>query len=139
MPLADDEGDLHANFDFGATKGFLGPSGNPASQDPFVNADGTIIAVNHQPQTKSSNVHLWLRLARGDLMFLNDVNGRIARLLKGRFAESAKYFLRVELIAGRKILLQTVDFAGDYGTPDRAPRYSFAVLVKSTGEFALTK
>jgi hypothetical protein len=43
-----DEGDLEANFGFGG-KGFLGPSENSARQDPFVNADRTIIAVNHQP------------------------------------------------------------------------------------------
>src|SRR5262245_10857838 len=45
--------DLHATFDFGKTKGFLGSSSNP-DQDSFVNADGTIIAINHIPATKSS-------------------------------------------------------------------------------------
>jgi len=51
VPLSDEESELQANFDFGETKGFLGPSVNPAVQEGFAYADGTLIAVNHQPAT----------------------------------------------------------------------------------------
>jgi hypothetical protein len=83
-----------------------------SDQDSFVNADGAIIPINHITATKSSLVHIWLRLADDDLLFLNNVNERVARLLRGRFAESAIGFLRVEAITGRKISLQTADFRG---------------------------
>ena len=126
-------GDLHATFDFGKTKGFLGSSKNP-DQDSFVSADGTIIAINHQPATKSSFVHMWLRLSDGDLLFLNNVNERVARLLRGRFAESAEDFLRVEAIAGRKISLQTVDFRGT-----QRKEYNFGITVKGRGQLSLAK
>jgi hypothetical protein len=44
----------------------------------FANADTTLIAVNHQPVTKSSYVHFFLRSSNGDLTFLNNVL-RLAR------------------------------------------------------------
>jgi hypothetical protein len=137
VPLRDEatfDGDLHATFDFGKTKGFLGSSSNP-EQDSFVNAEGTIIAINHIPATKSSFVHMWLRLSDGDLLFLNNVNERVARLLRGRFAERAQSFLRVEAIAGRKISLQTVDFSKKFPYED----YNFAITVNGKGQLSLAK
>jgi hypothetical protein len=99
--------------------------------------DGTIIAINHRPVTKSSYVHMWLRLSDGDLLFLNNVNERVARLLRGRFAESATGFLRVEAITGRKISLQTVDFSDFRGTQFK--EYNFAITVKGKGQLSLAK
>jgi hypothetical protein len=64
LSLSEDEGSLNAVFDFGATKGFLGPSENPTDQTGFSNADKTLVAVNHQPVTKSSYVHLFLRFCQ---------------------------------------------------------------------------
>ncbi len=110
VPLSEDEDDMSAMFDFGQTKGFLGPSSNPSDQSGFSNADKTIIAVNHQPVTKSSYVHLFLRLNNGNIVFLNNVNTQVARLLTGKWAETAKTFLRVESISDRNIAFETVDF-----------------------------
>jgi hypothetical protein len=140
IPLSDDEGDLRAIFDFGATRGFLGPSTNPSSQSGFSNTDLTLFAVNNAPMTKTSYVHLFLRSRVGVFLFLNDVNNRVASLLMGRFANSAKYFLRVESINGRIIHLQTVDFSAHYiGGPDQAPRYDFAVSVEMDGSLSLVR
>jgi hypothetical protein len=111
VPLSHDEGDLQAKVDFGETKVFLGSSSNP-NKDGFLNADNSILAVNHQPMTKSSYVYIWPRVTDGDLIFPNNVNRRVARLLKGHFSESANYVLRVEAIVGRKLSVQTVDFGG---------------------------
>jgi len=133
LPLAAEGGRLLAAFDFGMTMGFLGPTSNPSDASGFVNDDKTIAAVNHQPASKSSYVHLFLHSADGDLTFVNDVNGRAARLLTGRFAESAKTFLRVESIAGRTVNLQTVDFAGS------TEQHTFAVTVDANGSIALAK
>jgi hypothetical protein len=124
VPLSADEGNLQANFDFGETRGFGGR---------FVNADATIIAVNHQPATKSSYVHIWLRFENGDLMFINNVNGRVARLLKGQSAEWAQYFLLVEAISGRKVLLRAIE-----GTsPNLAREYNFAIRIDERGQIFL--
>ena len=77
-------GSLSAVFDFGGTKGFLGPSENPSDQGGFTNTDKTLIAVNHQPVTKSSYAHLFLRSPAGDLTLLNNVNGRVPGSLRSR-------------------------------------------------------
>jgi hypothetical protein len=130
VPLSEEGGGLVATFDFSETKGFLGSSANP-SQSGFASADKTLIAVNHQPMTKSSYVHLFLRALDVDLTFLNNVNGRVARLLGGRWAESAKYFLRVESISGRKVTLQTVDLGRD------GEKYQFTVTVNPNGSISL--
>jgi hypothetical protein len=134
LPLSEDEGSLKASFDFGLTKGFLGPSANPSDQTGFSNADKTLVALNHQPVTKSSYVHLFLRSASGDLTFLNNVNDRVSRLLKERWAGTAKYFLRVERVSGRAITLQTVDF-----TQASRERYEFTITVSSSGSISLAK
>ena len=134
VPLSEDEGSLSAVFDFGATKGFLGPSENPSDQGGFTNADKTLIAVNHQPVTKSSYVHLFLRSPAGDLTFLNNVNGRAARLLKEPWSETAKHFLRVERISGRNVTLQTVDF-----TRASREKYEFTITVSPSGTISFAK
>jgi hypothetical protein len=136
VPLSQDEGSsLDATFDFGITKGFLGPSSNPSDQTGFSNADKSIIGVNHQPVTKSSFVHLFLRSSSsGDITFINNVNARIARLLKGKWAETAKYFLRIESISGRDITFQTVDFSGA-----TSEKYEFRTTFTRDGTFVLAK
>ncbi len=135
IPLSEDEGSLNATFDFGVTRGFLGPSSNPSDQTGFSNADKTIVAVNHQPVVKSSYVHLFLRSSTsGDVTFINNVNERIARLLKGKWAETAKYFLRIESISGRNITFQTVDF----GSANRE-KYEFTTTFSRDGTFSLAK
>lgn len=133
IPLSEG-GNLEAMFDFGDTKGFLGPSSDPGSQNGFSNADQTIIGVNHQPATKCSYVHLFLRSPGGDMNFLNNVNARVAQLLEGRWAEDAKNFLRIERISGRTITLQVIDFA-------KAKRedFEFTVSVDLEGEIELAE
>lgn len=134
VPLTDDEHQLSVSFDFGVTKGFLGPSSNPSDQSGFSNADQSIVGVNHQPVTKSSYVHLFLTNPDGDLTYLKGVNGRISRLLDGKWAENAKYFLRIESIIGRVISLQTVDFS----TSERE-YLNLSVTVSPEGTFSLLK
>jgi len=135
VPLSESEDDLTVTFDFGHPKGFLGPSKDPTDRAGFSNADNTILAVNHQPETKSSFVHLFLRSpASGDLVYLNNINKRVARLLKGKWADTATYFLRIESISGRNITLQTVDI----GAKDQED-HNFTVTVSPEGTFKLAK
>ncbi len=125
-------GELRVTFDFGPGKGFLGPSDNPTTQAGFANSDRTLFAVNHQPVTKSSYVHLLLRSEQGDLTFLNQVNLRAARLLPGRWADAAKNFLRVESVSGRQLTLRTTDFMGG-----ERSEHEFWVAVSPEGELSL--
>jgi hypothetical protein len=134
VPLSREEGSLAALFDFGLTKGFLGPSTNPSDQSGICNADRSLVAVNHQPVTKCSHVHVFLRSPDGDLTFLNNVNGRVARLLERRWAQAAGNFLRVESISGRVMTLETVDFSGTV-----RERHRFNVSVLAGGSLALAR
>lgn len=135
VPLSEAEDDLVVTFDFGHPKGFLGPSKDPTDHAGFSNADNTILAVNHQPETKSSFVHLFLRSpASGDLLYLNNVNDRIALLLKGKWADTATGFLRVESISERNITFQTADL----GATGRES-YNFTVTVSPEGTFSLAR
>jgi hypothetical protein len=136
IPLASDEGQLRVTFDFGNTRSFFGPNSSPKD---FSNEDHTLFAVNSQPMTKESLVHLFVRTKNGNLVFLNDVNGVVAALLKGEFSKSAKYFLFVKSLEGRKIYLQTVDYSAPGADPMHAPRYDFAIHVDDSGAISLAK
>ena len=61
----------------------------------------------------------------GDLLFLNDVNGRVAKLLNGNAVEWAKYWLRVNKISGRLISLAAIE--GE--SPGIRRAYEFAIKV----------
>lgn len=65
---------------------------------------------------------------------LNNINKRVARLLKGRWADTATGFLRVESISGRNITFHTVD-AGVSGYEP----HSFTVTVSPEGTLSLAK
>jgi len=135
--LSKEEGDLKASFNLNAVRGFLGPSNDPNSSSGIMNAEHTIFAVNNQPVTKSSYVHFFIRTADGDLIFSNNVNDRIAKLLDGRFSNSAKYFLRAEAINGRTVHMQTVDFSAPNADPMHAAAYDFDINIDDKGAFSL--
>ena len=139
IPLSDEEGELRVAFDFNAVRGFLGPSTNPSSQVGFSNEDRTLFAVNNQPVTKSSLVHIFVYASNGDLIFLNNVNARVASLLKDNFANAVKNFLRVEGINGRAVRIQAVDFSAPQSDPIHAPQYNFSIFVDERGTISLGK
>jgi hypothetical protein len=58
-------------------------------------------------------------------MFIFNVNRRVAKLLKGRAAEWAEYFLVVERITDRKAFLMAVEPT----SPGVARRYNFAIMI----------
>ena len=134
MPLESDEGALQTSFDFGNSKGFLGPTSNTTAGDGIFNADQTIFAVNHQPVTKSSYVHFILRSDEGDVLFVNNVNDRVAKLLPPRWSKPAEFFLRVESISERIIKFSTTDFRGK-----ERESYSFSATISDVGAISLTK
>lgn len=131
LPLStEEEGTIQVGFNFGLTKALVGSSADLA----FTNSDRNLVAVNHIPATKSSYVHLFLRGSTGDLLFLNNVNARVARLLQGQWAETAKHYLSVEGISGRIISLSTMDFRGN----DRQ-QFKFSVRVDASGSISLAQ
>jgi hypothetical protein len=77
-------------------------------------------------------VHFFLTSAKGNVVSVNDVNVRVAKLLSPPWKSDAKGFLRVETIQGRKVELSTTDFAN---AP--FPTHTFWVTVGATGRVTL--
>jgi hypothetical protein len=134
MNYADEQGEIVASFFFNSFKGFLGPSNNPSDQNGFGNTEKTLFGVNYQPATKSSLVYLFSKSKAGDLLYINDINPRVALLLPQRWSESAKGFLRIESILGRRVNLQTVDFS-----KSSRQSFKFSISVGSAGLISLSK
>jgi hypothetical protein len=131
---SDEQGEIVAAFVFSSPKGFLGPSNNPADQNGFRNTDKTLFGINYQPVTKSSFVYLFSKTKAGDLLYMKDINPRIARLLPKRWSETVQSFLRLEKILGRRLILQTVDFSGN-----ARKSLEFSANVTSEGLIRLSK
>jgi hypothetical protein len=110
----------------------LGPSSNPTDQSGFANSTQDLFAVTVEPATKAAFVHFFLTSVKGNVVFANDVNARVAKLLSPPWKDDAKGFLRVETIQGRKVELSTTDFA-------HAPfqTHTFWVTVGATGKVTL--
>src|SRR6266446_9144033 len=125
----DNEDQLTNEYVFASEKGFLGPSSNPTDQSGFANKENTVFGISYEPVTKACFVKLFLLNASGTLVFVNNVNTRAAKLLPAPWAAQAREFLRIEKIVGRRVYLQTTDFA----TGER-PNYNFSVIVTPDGD-----
>lgn len=131
---SDEQVNVVAAFIFGSPKGLLGPSTNPSDQNGFSNTEKSLFGVNYQPATKSSFVYLFSKTKAGDLLYIRNINSRIARLLPKPWSETAQWFLRIESISDRRLNLQTVDFSGSSRQSSE-----FSVDVSSEGLITLTK
>ena len=125
-------GPVSTSFTFQTAKGLLGPSSNPTDQSGFANSAQDLFAVTVEPATKAAFVHFFLTSGKGNVVFVNDVNARVAKLLSPPWKDDAKGFLRVETIQERKVELSTTDFA-------HAPfqTHTFWVTVGATGKVTL--
>ena len=125
-------GPVSSSFTFQTAKGLLGPSSNPTDQSGFANSAQDLFAVTVEPATKAAFVHFFLTSGKGNVVFVNDVNARVAKLLSPPWKDDAKGFLRVETIQERKVELSTTDFA-------HAPfqTHTFWVTVGATGKVTL--
>ena len=125
-------GPVSSSFTFQTAKGLLGPSSNPTDQSGFANSAQDLFAVTVEPATKAAFVHFFLTSAKGNVIFVTDVNARVAKLLSPPWKNDAKGFLRVETIQERKVELSTTDFA-------HAPfqTHTFWVTVGATGKVTL--
>jgi hypothetical protein len=133
LPATDPEaGPVSCSFTFQTAKGLLGPSSNPTDQSGFMNSAQDLFAVTVEPATKAAFVHLFLTSVKGNVVFVNNVNARVAKLLSQPWKDDARGFLRVETIQGRKVELSTTDFA-------HAPfqTHTFWVTVGATGKVRL--
>src|SRR5206468_5293121 len=104
----------------------------PTSQSGFANSAGDLFAITLEPVTKAAFVYFFLTSASGNVILVSDVNARVARLLSSPWKDDAMGFLRVETIQGRKVKLETTDFA-------HAPfqTHAFWVTVGATGKVTL--
>ena len=126
---SDNQDVLTTQYIFQSEKGFLGPSSNPSDQSGFANQDNSVFGVSYEPVTKACFVKLFLLNPFGTLVLVNNANTRAAKFLPHRWAENAREFLRIEKIVGRRVYLQTTDFA----TGER-PNLNFSVLVTHDGD-----
>jgi hypothetical protein len=117
----DDEDNFQATFDF-----------KVRGRDELRSPDGTIFVVNGTPVRGLCFVHIGLKFQNGDLMYINNVNERVARFLKGQAAQLAKGYLYAEAISGRKISMKVIE-----AYSHRAPQYHFAVGIGERGELYL--
>ena len=108
---SEDAGQVQSAFTFEASKGVLGPSSNPASKTGFRNSAKNLFAVTVSPATKTCFTHFFLTSEPANQIFVCDVNERVSKLLPQPWRNDAKAWLRVEKLQGRKVKLQTIDFA----------------------------
>jgi hypothetical protein len=126
---SDNQDELITQYIFHSEKGFLGPSSIPTDQSGFANKDNSVFGVSYEPVTKACFVKVFLLNPAGTLVLVNNVNTRAAKFLPHRWAANAREFLRIEKIVGRRVYLQTTDFA----TGER-PNYNFSVIVTRDGD-----
>ena len=124
VPLSDGDGNLASLFSFPDTTKF---------GDNLENADGSIKVITTAPATKCGFVHIWVTLENGDLFFINDVNGRVTRFLKGQAAEWAENWLVATAITGRKVFLSAIEGV----SPGARREYNFAIQIGGRGEISL--
>jgi hypothetical protein len=74
-------GPVSSSFTFQTAKGLLGPSSNPTDQSGFANSAQDLFAVTVEPATKAAFVHFFLTSAKGNVVFVNDVNARVETTL----------------------------------------------------------
>jgi hypothetical protein len=125
---SDNTDELTIQAIFQSEKGFLGPSSNPTDQSGFANHDNTVFGVAYEPVTKACFVKLFLLNQSGTLVLVNNVNSRVAKFLPKRWADNAREFLRIEKIVGRRVHMQTTDFA-----TGARPVFNFSVDVTPDG------
>ncbi len=99
-----------AAFTFDTGKGLIGPSNNPMDQSGFKNSARDLFAIAVAPATKSAFVYFFLA-GKTRFILLNDVNTRVAGFLPQPWRDDAKEYLRVERIRGRRVKLETIDYA----------------------------
>ena len=106
-----DVGPASGSFTFETGKGLIGPSSNPTDQSGFKNSAGDLFAIAVMPATKAAFVYIFLATAKNGFILVSDVNARVAKLLPQPWRDDAKGYLRVETIDGRRVKLETIDFA----------------------------
>ena len=94
----------------GSKKGILGSSCDTSHKLGFQNAQGTLFGFTSQPATKSGYPHLFFRNLNGQIILIDDINQKVAKMLPAPWNELALYFLRIESIQRRMIEFETVDF-----------------------------
>jgi hypothetical protein len=98
-----------------------------------MNSSKNLFGITVIPVTKAAFVHFFLTAADGNMILITDVNSRVAKLLQHPWKGTAKEFLRIEKIQGRRVRLSTTEFA-------HAPfqTHTFWVSVDSLGGVTLS-
>lgn len=85
-------------FRLESTRGVLGPSANPSSQDPFIGPGNWLVAVNEAPATKTSFVHFYVRDKTGRYSEIKDAQRKVLKQVHMPELPKKPDFIRVEEI-----------------------------------------
>jgi hypothetical protein len=138
---SEDDGSTTLTFSNGQTfhlppgKGLLGPSSDPTSQVPLSNEDGSLVAVNEQPMTKTSFVHLYIKGQGGRFTEIKDVNKKIRAALPASSHDISTEFIRVERVIGRTLDVET---ASDSASGSKGRR-RFKIGVAANGTLSAAR
>lgn len=112
-------------------KGLLGPSDRPTEAKPFQLEDGWLVALNEQPVTKTSIVHLYLKGQNGKWAELPNIQQRILKIASAGQWRMNTEFVRVENLqtdSPGRALMHVETFKSGGGEPITIP-----IAVSKTG------
>jgi hypothetical protein len=121
-------------FTLPAGKGLLGPSDRPTDAKPFELEEGWLVALNEQPVTKTSIVHLYLKGQNGKWTELPNIQQRLLKIAAFGKSRMNTEFVRVESLdadAPGRALMQVETFKAGSSEPITIP-----VAVSKTGNLS---
>lgn len=127
-----DDGEVKLTFPNGQV--FTAETGKIDANPPFVSEDGTLVAVERSPATKTGDLHLYIQGDDGKFKEVPDVNAQIGKLLEEAKVDEGSDVLRVRALDGRTLTLWSVSYE-----PPEFTKYEFKVEVAEDGSLSLVK
>lgn len=113
---------------------FTAETGKIDPNPPFVNEDGTLVAVERIPATKTGDLHLYIKGSDGKFKEVPDVNEKIGKLLEEAKVDEGSDVLRLRALDGRTITLWSINYE-----PPEFTKYEFKVEVAADGSLSLVR
>lgn len=115
---------------------FTSETGKSGGHGIWVSTDGTLVAANRNPATKTGMLYLYVKGADGKFTEVPDVNTKVSKLLegvKGPWSEAALDYLSLREMKGHTLTLHSVYYDGEYR------KHPFQVKVAPDGGLTLVK
>ena len=122
--------ELQALFTF--NMGFKPSDEDPAHRSVLKNKDGTLVGCTLRPATETGYVYLFVTRSNGDVLVMQDLNKRLARLFHKLPSGFEEECIVLEGISGRTLALSS-------STHSKLPPVDFRVRVGDDGSLTLLK